>query len=181
MDRKVYFVRHAERDRDIKDEYRAPLTAEGYLASIELISLFKNEKIEKIYSSPYKRAIDTITPVSKYFNMAINIEVSLKEREIGEWVKDFSNYCYQQWNDFDFKLSDGESLNDVRFRVLAAYNKIIVETNGNIIISGHGTSISVLLNELTKHQFGYKAFKSLNMPDVLIYNVSNKSVEKIKL
>lgn len=86
-----------------------------------------------------------------------------------------------QQNDFDFKLSDGESLNDVRFRVLAAYNKIIVETNGNIIISGHGTSISVLLNELTKHQFGYKAFKSLNMPDVLIYNVSNKSVEKIKL
>lgn len=31
------------------------------------------------------------------------------------------------------------------------------------------------------YKFGYKAFKSLNMPDVLIYNVSNKSVEKIKL
>lgn len=41
MDRKVYFVRHAERDMNIKDEYHAPLTAEGYLASIELICLFK--------------------------------------------------------------------------------------------------------------------------------------------
>ncbi|NWK84538.1 histidine phosphatase family protein [Staphylococcus sp. GSSP0090] len=181
MGRKVYFVRHAERDKNIKVDYTAPLTSEGHLKSIELVSLFENKEIASIYSSPYKRAIDTITPISKYLKIEINIVDKLKEREIGEWVNDFDNYCYKQWNDFDFKLPDGESLSNVRCRILSAFDKIISETNGNIIISGHGTSISVLLNELTIHTFGYKDFKKLSFPDVLVYNMDNKLVEKVKL
>lgn len=179
MKRKIYFVRHAERDTYIKDDYNAPLTEKGQLQSKNLIEILKDKEIEAIYSSPHKRAIDTIIPISKYLNLKLKLLDGLKERKIGEWVKDFSGFCYQQWNDFDYKLQEGESLNDVRVRILYAYHKIMSESSGNIIICGHGTSLSVLLNELTLHKFSYNEFLELNMPDVLVFNTKNNCVESI--
>lgn len=79
MKRKIYFVRHAERNTNIKDDYNAPLTEKGQLQSQNLIEIFKNEEIDAIYSSPYKRAIDTILPISKYLNLKIKLLDGLKE------------------------------------------------------------------------------------------------------
>lgn len=53
------------------------------------------------------------------------------------------------------------------------------ESSGNVIICGHGTSLSVLLNELTVHKFSYNEFLELNMPDVLVFNTKNNCVESI--
>ncbi|WP_436861073.1 histidine phosphatase family protein [Staphylococcus caeli] len=175
---RIYFVRHSTRDVNIKDDYNAPLTEDGQLKAEKLVKVFENKKIHNIYVSPYKRAIDTIKPVANSLNIEYKIELDLFERKIGEWVEDFEKFCFLQWLNFDYKLENGESLNEVLIRMLKVFNKIKDENCKDIIICGHGTSLSILFYKLTFSNFTYNDFKSLTMPDVLVYDVDAKSLEK---
>lgn len=59
----IYFVRHGESDNMIKEDLIRPLTKDGEKKSLALIEVFRNRRIKKIYSSPYKRSVDTVKPL----------------------------------------------------------------------------------------------------------------------
>jgi len=44
----------------------------------------KNTKIDAIYSSPLKRALDTAQAIAGYHNLAVTVEPDLREMEVGE-------------------------------------------------------------------------------------------------
>ena len=64
MNTKIYFIRHALPDFSKKDETRA-LSIEGIQKSNELVKIFANVNVDYMYSSPYKRSIQTIEPLSQ--------------------------------------------------------------------------------------------------------------------
>ncbi|MEG2709102.1 MAG: histidine phosphatase family protein, partial [Vagococcus sp.] len=162
--KKVYFVRHSIRDFTSRDDREVPLTIEGVKLAEKLKPIFINERIKNIYSSPYLRAIQTIKPTADILDVQIKIEEELREREVGKWVDNFSEFSINQWHDFDFKLSNGESLNEVKQRMIKTYTKIINQEDSNIIISGHGTSLAILFNEILAGDFGLKEFNQMKMP-----------------
>lgn len=55
----LYFVRHAHADYS-EDEYHRPLSLNGIRDVERVTSLFNDQHIDAIYSSPYKRAIQTV-------------------------------------------------------------------------------------------------------------------------
>ena len=57
---RIYFVRHAKPDFSIHDDLTRPLAEEGIINSKKICEFLKGKNINRIYSSPYKRAIDTI-------------------------------------------------------------------------------------------------------------------------
>ena len=73
----IYILRHEDRTMDAS--FFAPLTKEGLDKSVELIKILKKEKIDKIFSSPFIRTLQTIYPYSKSIDKKINLEYSLSE------------------------------------------------------------------------------------------------------
>ena len=57
----------------------SPLTKNGLENSVELIKHLEKEKINKIYSSPYIRTLQTINPYSKKYNINPKLDYSLTE------------------------------------------------------------------------------------------------------
>ena len=56
----VYFVRHAQPDFSIKDDAIRPVSEKGMEDTKKVTYTLINKNITAIYSSPFKRAIDTI-------------------------------------------------------------------------------------------------------------------------
>ncbi|MBO0428928.1 histidine phosphatase family protein [Vagococcus fluvialis] len=172
----IYFVRHSLRDFTIRDDKSVPLTSDGKNLARKLVPFFLDKNIEKIYTSPYLRAVQTIEPVASELNIKpIQIE-DLRERNVGKWVENFSEFSRNQWNDFDFKLENGESLNEVKNRMLATFDNILKEQDSNVIISGHGTSLAILFHEITEGKFGFREFNEMKMPDIYCAEYKNNKL-----
>ena len=60
--------------------------------------LTKDKNISKIYSSPYKRAIDTVKQLSDFLHLDIELVEDFRERKISsEWIEDFNDFSEKQW------------------------------------------------------------------------------------
>lgn len=157
-----YFIRHAEPNDDNHDDVTRELTEKGIVASQALIEAFASIPIDKCYSSPYKRSVDTILPLAKSRGMKIITLSDLRERKLSdEWVKNFNEIAQKQWEDFNFKLSNGESLQEVQERNIKALNHMLSESqNQTVVIGTHGTALSTIINDY-KPEFRYEAFNAI--------------------
>ena len=159
---KVYFVRHAKPDISIQDDLTRPLTEEGIKDSKKATEFLLDKDITKVYSSPYKRSIDTIKDFAESMNLEINIIDDFRERKIDDvWIEDFNKFAKEQWNNFDYKLPNGESLNEVKKRNVIALKDIIrVNPNQNMVIGTHGTALSTIINYYDEN-FDYAQFERI--------------------
>ena len=158
----VYFVRHAEPNFDNHNDALRELSAKG-LADRQLVTEYLNTRhIDAVFSSPYKRAVDTVLDFAQKQNLTIELVDDFRERRIDSvWIENFNAFCRQQWEDFDFKLSDGESLHEVQSRNIRALNSILKTYNGkNIVIGSHGTALSTIINYYDP-SFGYSEFEKI--------------------
>jgi 2,3-bisphosphoglycerate-dependent phosphoglycerate mutase len=68
-----------------------------------------------------------------------------------EWIENYEEYSKKQWDDFSYKLKDGESLEEVQKRNIEELEKILKENMGKTIIIGtHGTALSTIINYYDK-------------------------------
>jgi 2,3-bisphosphoglycerate-dependent phosphoglycerate mutase len=176
MKSKIYLVRHSISNTKVVNDYERPLTEVGIKRLEFLKEFFIKKSIDYIYSSPFLRAIDTIKPLSVLFNLNISVEYDFRERKITDkWIDNFDEYSKLQWNDFNYKFSDGESLNEVKYRNINKLNDILDQHRGkNIVIGTHGTSMSTILNHFD-NKFDYYSFKDIkdDMPLICILEFDN--------
>lgn len=145
---KVFFVRHAEPNYNNHDDLTRELTEKG-LRDRELVTEFLADKeIDVVMSSPFKRAYDTVKHFADNRGENIIVVDDFRERKIDNvWIPDFNSFCERQWRDFDYKLADGESLREVQVRNIAALEQVLAQyRDKNIVIGGHGTAISMVIN-----------------------------------
>lgn len=145
---RIYFVRHAEPDRSVHDDRTRPLTEEGIRDSLEVTRILKDKSIDFLISSPYKRSMDTIGDLSKKLGKKIQTDDDFRERNAGGWHgENFLKYIEKQWEDFNYHIQDGESLNEVQSRNIRALRKVLSShKDENIVIATHGTALSTILN-----------------------------------
>ena len=161
----IYFVRHAEPDRSVGEDATYPLTAKG-AADCALVTHFLSDKnIDIVLSSPFKRAVDTVKGFADSVSLNVGIVDDFRERRVSsEWVHDFDSFGRKQWDDFSYKLHDGESLNEVSKRNLRALEDVLTRFRGkNIVIGTHGTALSTIILNYDK-TFGYDDWNHMPMP-----------------
>ena len=175
----IYLVRHAEVDY-IPDEYSRPLSEKGSKDVLRLTELFKGYDVSRVISSPYLRAINTVKGIAEDKGLNIEIIQDFRERKIANSpVEDFISFTKQQWNDFDYYLENGESLNEVQARGINALKNIVENHSGeNIVIGTHGTILAVILNFFDK-KYNYEFWKSMKMPDVFKLQFKDGNMESI--
>ena len=179
----IYFVRHSKPDFSIKEDALRPLTREGKLDSKKVTNYLLEKNISRIYSSPYKRAIETIKDFSHISGLEIEMIEDFRERKVSDiWIYDFDSFAKKQWEDFNYKLLSGESLTEVQIRNIRFVEKILEENEAeNIVISGHGTALSTIINYYDK-SFKYKDFKRIQniMPFIVHFKFNKNNINQIE-
>ena len=163
----IYVMRHSEPLKPIsinnKDSLQIQnekwgLTINGEKLAEKKSQLNEFANFDMVISSNYVRAIST----AKYFTKdKILIDENFGERKFGinswdELPKDFGK---KQFDDFNYKLPKGESINEVIER---EYNSLINILNNyhdkKILIVGHSTALASLLSKWCEIDYtdGYK-------------------------
>ena len=164
----LYLIRHAESapSRDIA-EPEWPLSSEGVSQAARLAAAFDGTEVHAVFSSPYRRAIDTITPLAIRKGLGVEIVPELRERKLaGAPVPDWQSAVKQSWEDPDLALPGGESNRACQRRVLDAVMRLSTGHAGRTLaISSHGNALGLLLNAIDP-SFGYEHWRSMKNPNV---------------
>lgn len=180
---KIYFVRHALPDFNVHDDLIRPLTEDGVKSTYKVTDFLQDKKITKAYCSPYKRSIDTILDFTSKNCLEVLIVDDLRERKISNsWIEDFHTFARNQWEDFDFKLSEGESLKEVQNRNVQALHSILEKhPKENIVIGTHGTALGTIINYYDK-SFDYNSFLRIIdlMPFIVCMEFEGTSLVSLK-
>ena len=180
----IFLIRHGKASLDGSERERG-LTDEGVEHAKQITEILKKlePKIEKVYSSPLRRAILTIEPFAKTANLEINVVEDLKEKITGDTTgKDLNAEKKKMWEDFDSKLPGGESSKDATDRALSGLKHVFdnLPENGSAAVQCHGTLIALILHNYDP-SFGFDQWKSMTMPDIYQINYDGEKAQIIHI
>jgi 2,3-bisphosphoglycerate-dependent phosphoglycerate mutase len=165
----VLLVRHAEPvaigTPDIADDDR-PLTEAGLSAAQELAAELDGWEITAIYSSPYARALETVTVLAERRGIGVQLIDDLRERRLSlEPHDEWRDSLQRSWSDADFALPGAESGRDAQRRAVAILDLLRVRhpDGGRLLIGSHGNLISLILQAL-EPDVGYDFHMAMPMP-----------------
>lgn len=156
---RIYIVRHGQTDSNLRHTCLGlkdvPLNKTGRRQAKELAARLKNISIDTVYTSPLKRAVETVSPYLEMKNMNMRMSFGLIERDYGEWddmtydeIEQKYPEEYRKWveNLISYKVPGGESAEDVQARVNAFLKKALRENeNKNILLVTHlGTARHII-------------------------------------
>jgi len=162
----IYFVRHAH-STYTPDERERPLSEKGWQAAERVTEVLKDESIDVVIASPYKRAIQTVEGVAEHFQLSMELEEDVRERLLSlQPVQDFEQAITKVWEDPTFHLEGGESNVIAQERGVSCIMKILEKHKGkNIVIGTHG-NIMVLIMNYFDSKYDFSFWKELQMPDI---------------
>jgi 2,3-bisphosphoglycerate-dependent phosphoglycerate mutase len=163
----VYLVRHAQ-SANTPDERNRPLTEQG-LRDSNMLARFLKFDYDAVYSSPYRRAIQTVEPLASRAGKSIQLVEDLRERNLAAGEVDFDEAALRTWKDFNHAYPGGESNLEAQTRGVAALELLMQVNRGkHIVVSTHGTLMSLIMNRYSPKEYDYKFWQKLDMPDVYL-------------
>ena len=172
----IDMIRHAESDTTVHDDFSRPFTQKGYRQSQQIAYNLRQIPYSTIFSSPFKRAVDTVVPIARDHGLPIQTDDRLVERKMPSWVSDFSEYVAHQWRDLTFFKSPGESIFQVQKRYLSFLYSLPATSFG--AIGSHGTAISSVIESAMPGKGG-DFFKTLSYAAVTRLEVSDHQIVRI--
>ena len=186
---KLIITRHGQTEGNkrniLQGSIDIPLSKEGKEQVKKLALRLKEHKIEYIYTSPLKRALETANAIKKYHpNAKLVIENELKEMNFGifegltkeEITAKYKKYSEErERNKFYYKIPNGESYEEVELRVLKVLNKIINSGKDTIIVA-HAT-----VNKLFFMKLLNKGLEEINKNLYNNTSVSTFNIDKDKV
>ncbi len=175
----IYLIRHGRQDSPLCN-VDVSLSPEGARQSKLLGLRLLNYHIDELYSSHFKRAVETAEIVNDYTKVNHSIrenicEISfgdmegLDDKTLKEQYKDF--YTEQKKLDSDIPYPGGECGEDVYNRAIITINEIIRSKHSNVAVITHGGVIRALLTKVL----------GLDMSQKLLFGISleNTSITQL--
>ena len=139
----LYILRHSQPLTNLLGDYNSN-EVEQLRNEKNILSVLGEEKskrfaqkeelkdIDVLYSSHYVRAMSTEKYIAEQNNIKLNVDERLGERKFGiksmsELPKDFFEHQFFDW---DYKIDNGESLNQVFKRMQDVLQEILLENAG---------------------------------------------------
>ncbi len=154
----IILARHGETEWNVEEVFRGRIDVklnDTGIKQAELLGEYLGDlKIDAIYSSPLKRALKTAEIIAGYHKLGVEIAPGLIDFDYGKWqgllhqeVKAKYKELYAEWiNSPDkVKMPAGESLNDVKARVIGVLDKVIAKYDGTIVLVSHRVVNKVLI------------------------------------
>jgi 2,3-bisphosphoglycerate-dependent phosphoglycerate mutase len=172
----IYIVRHAKADGQ---PFHASLTLDGEEQAQNLVSFLEKYPIEAIYSSPYKRALQTIQPFSERKELPIHEDDRLGERILsGKDLPDWKDKLRESFEDFSLAFPGGESNEEAMERAASVIEDIVNSEEDHIVVVSHG-NLTTLLLRCFDEKFGLDELLALTNPDVYLVRTDGGRFERI--
>lgn len=180
---RLLIIRHGQSEADILDvhEGRADyeLTEVGHRQAKQMADyVISNYRINKIYSSSLKRAVQTANYIAQLTNKEIIYEDKLMEFNNGliagmNWVEADEKYPYQPDLPIHMSVYEQESKLEFRYRAEYVLSKIISENkeDDTIVVVTHGGMINQL----------YHAFLKLPIEDNIIVQTGDVGIHEWRI
>lgn len=172
------------RDNISLDDQRKcrPLTVGGEKIALTIAKNKKLTKIDAIYSSTYFSTIDTAKYLKDKFDLDLIVDKRLDDRKVGNLTDNSLNLRNLQEHDFDYKLSNGESLNNVKNRMKSFVKEILQNhEDSNIVLFTHNISMISLLSIWCEKGFNYEEKLILDYNDNVIIDGLRNDYNIIKI
>ncbi|MFY3790409.1 histidine phosphatase family protein [Ureibacillus sp. MALMAid1270] len=175
---KIYIIRHCSAEGQPPE---ARLTEEGEKQAVELTNFFANVQIDRIISSPFKRAVDTIHPLATKLGIEIEQDSRLAERVLStENMQDWLEKLKSTFDNLDVKFEGGESSREAMTRIVELVEEVQTSEIQNTVLVSHGNLLSLLLKYFN-NDFGFESWKSLSNPDVYLLTIESGQVTTARL
>ncbi|MEN8907114.1 MAG: histidine phosphatase family protein [Clostridiales bacterium] len=159
MKTRIILVRHAEAEGNYKRLFHGwsdgGITKKGHMQAVLAAEKLKEYKIDRIFSSPLLRTMQTAGYIAKIKNIQIKKDDRLKEINGGDWEG-------QRWDELSYKwpkeydtwenkphihqMPNGESMNEFYSRIKSVIDDLVTNNKGeNICVFTHGTVIKALM------------------------------------
>lgn len=158
----LVLVRHGETDWNAGEVFRGRADMElndTGRRQAELVGEYlSGEKVDFVYSSPLRRAVETAETIARYHGLEISTISNLIDFDFGEWqgksltkVRAEYGEVYRDWTDTPEQVSipGGESLEDVRRRAMPFVEDAVMRCgDGRIVMVSHRVVCKVLVCSL---------------------------------
>lgn len=176
----IYLVRHCKTTGQEPD---APLTPEGFEQAERLADFLAGRGIERIVSSPYRRAVQSIEPFARQSGLTLETDERVRERTLTtEMADDWMTMIRAAFNDINLRYPGGETGVEVRDRALAAITEVLAHPATVTAVVSHGGWSSSLLN-YHDPTFGFDQWQAMTNPDVfrLTFDENGALLERMRV
>ena len=146
-----------------------PLSIEGELFAKNISDLKELESVEKIYTSIYTSAVCSAKYLSSKLDLKINMNMDFNDCLVGNLgAMSMKRLKEMQEHDFNYKIQEGESLNEVGNRLDKAIKKVI-NNEEKICIFTHKRAILGYLLKYTSVGYNLDDKLILEYNETLVY------------
>lgn len=197
MPLRIYLVRHAETEASTKGVLQGreefDLSQEGCFQAQQLVCHFSDILIDRVLTSPLRRAIDTALPIANSKGITLEKCDWLNAFDIGELSGLKKTEAVERWPGiFDRPLKDrlrpfpgGESFEDFSCRIRSDLNLITadaLEKNNNILIVSHTFTLNEILScllDMSPQPFSRFVFDFASLAEVCFRSVGGEHKAKL--
>jgi 2,3-bisphosphoglycerate-dependent phosphoglycerate mutase len=166
----IYLIRHCSTTGQEPD---AVLTKNGEHQAKVLAKFLEPYGIERIISSPYRRAIQSIETFAARSGINIEIDDRLRERMLSVVPRnDWQEILRRTFDEPDFSLPGGETSREAWVRAAEAFHDALESGRTTALIS-HGNLSGLLLRHIGL-SFGMEEQIGLTNPDVYRIETTEK-------
>ncbi|MBS4191146.1 histidine phosphatase family protein [Bacillus sp. FJAT-49705] len=167
----IYLIRHAQAKGQ---PITANLTQKGKEQANSLVPFFKNKEIDRIYSSPFKRTVDTIRPLAESRGLKIIEDDRLGERVLSSLnLEDWQDKLQKSFEDLNLAFEGGESNTIAMERAASMLQMIIQSDDKHIILVSHG-NLTTLMLRCFDECYGFEHLMEMSNPDVFEIVIENE-------
>ena len=178
MNNSYILLRHAH-SRFSSDDFNRTLSEEGFVSQKQL-EFLNSFNIDYYFSSPYKRAFETVNSSPVQFDKIV-LDDRLRERKLSSrFIEDseFEETIQYLWQNPYKSLIGGESNQEALMRILDLLQDLEERySDKTILLSSHGNLLGILINHFDPN-FDYKKWKQMTFPDCFLVD-KDDSVKRI--
>ncbi|WP_203247810.1 histidine phosphatase family protein [Sporosarcina beigongshangi] len=172
MEKIIYIVRHCSAEGQPP---HADLTAKGVLQAEELGKFFDGIEVNRIISSPFKRARRSAWPIAERKKLHVEVDSRLTERvlssrDFGDWLVKLED----TFSDQDLKYEGGESSSEAMSRACNVVDEL--GAGSRTVLVTHGNLMALLLKRYDE-QFSFEGWQALSNPDVYRVRITDDGAE----
>jgi broad specificity phosphatase PhoE len=165
----LWLIRHAHRWDFVQPEwfetatypYDPPLSPQGFDQAANLVEKFSSITINRIYTSPFLRTIQTADPLARSLQLSVQLEWGLCEWLCQEWTSELPkttpinkltiDYPYINVNYLSLVMPCyPETTKELDARITMLADKLIQGNDENILVIAHKGSVLGLTAALTR-------------------------------
>ena len=153
-----------------------PLTEQGLRDADNLALELDPYHLSAVYASPYRRAVQTVTPTAARRFLEVQLLDDLRERRLAAAPRDdWADLLARAWADPDWAAPGGESGRDAQLRGMRALDLLRARhaIGGRLLVGSHGNLISLILQSLepaVDHTF------HVGMPNPAVFQLEHDGV-----